>query len=585
MNKIVLYTLLALILSYNVTAQTSRSSFTSGNQALDVSPVPAENTYVHVNASLYFVGEYLYYKTYVVNTLTQKLSDYSKIGYIELVNENKETVIKQKVKLTSGTGQGDIFIPTTIPSGNYKLISYTLNMLTKASNNYFQQDISIVNPYRGNQNAILETEKNTTTALKPSKTYKQDTNEHFSLNLDKEQYSKRSRVSLTVSSLQKNVSNGNYSISVKKIDTISHPKLLRANEFASEINEVNSKKASQMILPELRGELIKGSISTNSPSAQVANQKVALSIPGDTFIFKIAQVDANGNFYFNIDKTYTNNEAALQVIDDVNNVFTIHVDTEVAIDYSELRFNQFFITPAMKQMIIKRSVYNQIENGYYGVKPDTIKTVQADTSIYKKRSTTYTLDNYTRFPTMEETMVEIVNNAWVANQNSKKVFKVREKENSTPSNQPPLLIVDGFFVQNHETLINYKATKVASISVFRDKYYYGAQTFQGVILVETIEGDFYDTMIQNGIKKIDLLPVQPKKQYFVQTYSEDSKNTSRIPDYRRQLLWQPDIRLDATLPKEIEFYTSDVSGNYLISIEGFTSEGKPVSVQKTFVVN
>src|SRR5690606_10752976 len=86
--------------------------------------VPGEKIFVHYNASLLFPGEYLYYKIYNLNSTSNTPSTISKVGYVELVGENGEQVFQHMVPLEQGQGHGDFFIPTTLPSGNYKLLAY-----------------------------------------------------------------------------------------------------------------------------------------------------------------------------------------------------------------------------------------------------------------------------------------------------------------------------------------------------------------------------------------------------------------------------------------------------------------------------
>jgi len=59
--------------------------------------------------------------------------------------------------------------------------------------------------------------------------------------------------------------------------------------------------------------------------------------------------------------------------------------------------------------------------------------------------------------------------------------------------------------------------------------------------------------------------------------------SSRIPDYRQQLLWMPEFNFYGN-EQEITFYTSDNKGVYEISFEGFTSQGKPVSIKEIITV-
>ena len=74
----------------------------SNNQSVVYNNIHQENIFVHYNASLLFSGDYLYYKIYNINSQTKKLSQLSKIAYIELIGKDKKTVFKHKIKLNSG---------------------------------------------------------------------------------------------------------------------------------------------------------------------------------------------------------------------------------------------------------------------------------------------------------------------------------------------------------------------------------------------------------------------------------------------------------------------------------------------------
>ena len=65
-------------------------------------------------------------------------------------------------------------------------------------------------------------------------------------------------------------------------------------------------------------------------------------------------------------------------------------------------------------------------------------------------------------------------------------------------------------------------------------------------------------------------------------YSKD-ENLEKIPDYRYQLCWKPNVT-EISSQKAFEFYTSDVSGNYKITIEGITKSGESVSMENYIFV-
>jgi len=81
---------------------------------------------------------------------------------------------------------------------------------------------------------------------------------------------------------------------------------------------------------------------------------------------------------------------------------------------------------------------------------------------------------------------------------------------------------------------------------------------------------------------LELLNPLDKKIYFKQVYDGSGK-LKRIPDYRIQLLWLPNLEISSKT-NEINFFTSDVNGTFEISLEGFTNNGDPVSLKEIIVV-
>lgn len=558
------------------------------SSSISVSQVPSEEVYLNVNSPLFFVGEYLYYKMYVKKSATNQLSDLSKIGYVELIQEGGKTIFKHQLVLKNGVSQGDFFIPTEVVSGNFKIVAYTQNMVSKSSANFFEQDISILNPYRGNQTAISEavdSEPSVASAIKKTRDENRQ-NYNLAFQLDKNNYGKRSAVSVSLTSNNKNIEDGVYAISVRKKDEVVVPKLKSSLDYRNKENETEVQEGlGNSILPELRGKLISGKIVAKNQNTPVKGKKVTLSIPGDDYVFKVSDVAENGSFYFNIDKPHSQNSALFQVIGDTESSFKIQLDSLSSIDKSNLQFNKFRISPQMEKMIVERSIHNQIENAYYLVKPDTIKTKPLERAYYGKTFTSYVLDEYTRFPTMKETMIEIVQNAWIqTNGEGQNQFVVREPEGYGRTNNPLLLLVDGVFLQTHDFLADYKAAKVESISILRDRYYLGSQIFQGVMIVQTKNNDFNTYLNEDYILQTQLLPNQPTKNYFTQEYNSLNENkTSHIPDFRRQLLWQPNVKLQKG-ETEIKFFTSDVSGEFEIRLQGFMADGYPISIVTSFMV-
>jgi len=572
-------TLKILILFYSI-CLLSYSQTTSNNEILTRDKIILqESIYVHSNTTFLLTGEKLYYQIYCLNSVTNSISQFSKIAYIELVGKNNNLIFKHKIRLNSGIGQGDFFIPTNVISGSYKLIAYTQWMLNDRAQNLFQEDIFIINPYQKNivtRDTINEFQKikNLPYATNSSQ------NDFIQLQTNSKSYAKRSEVILNIKNLLSDESIGHYSLSVRKIDSLNY--LERATAVNHNSN-FNAKNYNVIYLPELRGELISGKITAvDLQKTTVANKIIALSIFDNSIpIFKIATTNNQGIFYFNLENEYLNSEAHVQIIGHQKKDFTITFDQQSFINYDKLVFKDFSINQNLEDLILERSIYNQIENAYNSVKSDSINDLKHISTFYETKDVLeYFLDDFTRFPTVKETFIEVIDKAWIIKEKEQHEFRVRSNDNRTIS---PIVLIDGFLIQNHSEIVDFNARRIKKINIVRDEYIYGSHKLGGIISIETENQDFKNYISQEYTSTLKLFKSERDKKYFTPYYNKKENMLDRIPDYRSQLLWLPNLRLEKD-ETNISFYTSDNIGNYEISLEGFTKEGDPVSLKKIITV-
>jgi hypothetical protein len=583
-------TLLLLLLTLCVYSGKSQATLNTSKSIEGFKSIPQEEVYVHYNTSLLFTGEYLYYKLYCLDTQTNNRSSISKMGYVEMVDGAGKQVFKHKVRLENGFGQGDFFLPPSVVSGNYKLLGYTQWMTNGEKDHFFHEDISVVNPYQENQDVILAItgdEANAAIETKEIAVTSNVTSKILSIELPSNSYGKRGLVALKLNGLKGASSYGDYSVSVRKLAQIGN--------VSSKMNAVaykglyknrrtqNNLGGKRIALPELRGELISGQVTSNGNPA--TNVDVAFSVPGHDYLFKVTNTNSEGLFYINLSKEYDQVKAYAQVLNATPANYEIQFIESPSVGISDVAFHSFKISKAEKEAILERSIYNQVENGYFTVKTDNIQSAPPIEPFYGTASSEYNLDDFTRFRTLRETLVEVVDNAWVKNTGGgNAVFQVRPQDFSSNINALPLVMVDGVIVQDHNDLVDDTAGKYQKISILKDQYFLGSQVFQGVIDMKTVKGNFQDTYYKSYLRSVSLFKAQPQKDYFKPVYSLDKEaETKRIPDFRDQLLWMPSLKLNSDI-EVIDFYTSDNLGTYEINIQGFTANGTPVSVTEIFVV-
>ncbi len=550
------YTLIIFLLLFQLIKAQSKQNFNN-----KLGDLPTEKVFVHNNNDFLLTGETLYYSVYCLDNLNQ-MSPYSKIAHIELINSNNQSMIKQSINLEDGTGSGDIFINTDIATGTYKLAVYTKWMLNK--NQIFSKNIFIVNPFskKLKTGSLINSNIDNTNAI----SY-ESAQDGISFQNDKTVYSKREKVKLNFSKDFSNL-NGIFSISIKKKNSFKLPQ----NEESS----TQTKIKNNIYLPELRGSIIQGKITTTSPSLSVSDIK--LSLCSENLDLPMSAVtNENGTFYFNISNLDTKN-VSIQIHDKDRDQFNITLDSNENIDCKFNNFPELYLSDELNQTIKDKNLYSQIENAFFSVKRDSLMVKPDNNTLLDRISKTYVLDDFKRFKTVRETFVEVIPGAGFSKNNGKYELSITNPETyEVLKFLSSLVIVDGYLLDNHEDLLNFDARKIQSISIVTDKYFYGNALYQGIAVVKTFKKDFSSSLTNRNNFKVT--PVQPEKIYFFQ----DAKGISnkRIPDFRTQLYWNPNVDINK---KEITFFTSDVTGEFEIDLVGYTQQGRFVSLKRTFSV-
>ncbi len=541
-----------------------------------------ETVFVHTNATTLVSGETLLYKIYCLKSSDKTPSNISKVAYVELVDDNKKSVFKTKISLENAVGQGDYFIPTTLKTGSYKLIGYTNWMLNKPFSELFQLNINIVNPYKVDEKTsalnILANGSNISS--------ENSVNENITFKLNKKVFINREFVDLKIQSLNNSFRDGTYSLSVRKLDNIPTQNQISAVKFASAVSYpivIDLQKQDQkIILPELRGEIISGKITAKNNSDKIENLSIGLSIPGKSFAFEVVKTDRDGNFIFNVSKTFFTSNIIIQIIDEKANNFDVVINNAPEIDYSQISFEKDSkLSYTFKESLLERSISSQIENAYYHKKVDNIEKAPTSDAFYYPLAKEYILDDYTRFKTLKETITEVVVEVYSKQKDDKIYLHVNDPSIFPQLPESALVLVDGLYLENQNDLLTYNMKNVYKIELIVGRYYVGAKSFNGLISFTTFDKDFKSTQTGSFIAKPTILRPQPKKIYNKVKYENTAYN-ERTPDFRNQLFWNPDVQLNQD--SETSFYTSDLSGTFEIRLEGFTKSGIPVSIKENIEI-
>lgn len=543
---------------------------------------PRENTKLVINTNVVLAGEPLQYKIYN-HTDSGTLSSLSKIVYVSLRGSKDSVIFEHKLRLEKGMAQGSFFIPATLKTGIYQLFGYTNFSLNNSKNAIASKSIYSINPYV-KRNVPLKNELDSTRQTRIfldtiKNIHSLSGTNGISFKTDKSVYALREGVHLTVENLNEEKVYGNYVLSVRRLDPI------QISDPQESLETYSIQDKNIFYLPELRGELIFGRVLTANGEKPIENQIVSFTVPGKDYIFKMAKTNRYGRFFISIDEPYETANSIIQVVGKKKEQYKIVLDDTVFNSNESESVGDLLLDPDIKDWLQERSIQIQIQNAYFNEEDIIISEEKSRDYFYGNIGKKYLLDDYTRFPTLKETFVEVVTLARIRRKEGKEVFEVFDPYNPYKegpfSSEDPMLLLDGVLVQDHNEVLEHSARDIEHIKVFPGPYRYGPEVFWGIIDIATKKGDFKPRLGGEYIKEFELKSPLSNKRYSSPDYS--NKALQRIPDYRIQLYWEPKVRLDS---KELSrhFYASDVPGIYQIELEGYSDNGRYVVAKQYFEV-
>lgn len=162
---------------------------------------------------------------------------------------------------------------------------------------------------------------------------------------------------------------------------------------------------------------------------------------------------------------------------------------------------------------------------------------------------------------------------------------VQQKINEPIANESPVVLLDGVPVFDYDKLLEMDPARIEKIDVITHPYFLGPLTFYGAIILSTYGGDLGGFEINPEGVSLNYEGLQAMREFYSPTYETQSARDSRIPDYRSLLYWNPSLTLSDQNASQIQFYTSDITGQFEVVIEGISKDGTAGSTVYHFAVD
>jgi hypothetical protein len=346
-----------------------------------------------------------------------------------------------------------------------------------------------------------------------------------------------------------------------------------------------AKKYSFDHVPEFRAHIVKGTV-TNSDGTPVKNILAYLASPSKLVHLNAARSNAKGEVNFEMNDFWGQRKLIGQLNRETDSLLTITISDPFSKE-NNVVMPPFSILQNVEADLQLRSISMQVQDIYYRDLGDRIvnKPKNDSTSFFGKADKTYNLDDYTRFPLLEEVMREYVPDVFVRKRRDGFHFMMVNTLWNKMFEGEPMVMLDGVPVFDLDKMMAFDPRLVKRLEVIPRYFYLGPLRINGVVSYSTYQGDLQGFELDPKAVVLDYEGLQLHREFYSPKYEAGKQRNSRMPDQRFALYWEPIVLTDEKGNKTLEFFTSDVSGKYIVVVEGITAEGQSGSGTASFTVN
>lgn len=340
---------------------------------------------------------------------------------------------------------------------------------------------------------------------------------------------------------------------------------------------------------ERESHILSGRLINSDSHQPVENKLLVLSIPGKNATFQYSVTDKNGKFKFMIPISENEQDLVIQPRENEKGN-TIEFLSSFDEKYKAEIFKPFKEARSVPEYISQWSSNYQVNRIYGIVFSEAFRKMPqllpGKNRFYGKPDIELKLDDYIKLPVMQEVFFELL--PGISLKNHKSVYDISMVDPFTKGwlKTRPVLLIDGVLINDATAIANLDPEIVEKIDVINRNYFVGDFVFNGLVNVITRAGDFSCTSLPEQAVRLKYKVIDSGLSFREPVASDAaSVGNNNIPDFRNTLYWNPSVRPDKDGKLSVKFRTSDNIGEYEIIVQGLTSDGRPLSMKKSFRVN
>ncbi|HEU5292850.1 MAG TPA: hypothetical protein VFU05_19515 [Cyclobacteriaceae bacterium] len=534
--------------------------------------------HIAFNQPAYVPGDTAFFRGYLLNAGSLEYVPGMNVVNIKLLDQESNTRLFDRVIFFDGIGINQLVFPADLPSGVYDLVAYSDEMMRSNDPSTFFRTAIII---AGKRETRFKQDVKPVDSIKTNKTKEEsESNVMVEVNLERE-YGVRALVQLDV-----------------KVKNLAYPK--SKSDFSVSVFK-------EELFPSIPPNSFSGNLKAAKPGSEKSNPKKAIYFSGKAYFTATKKPVPDSTLI----AFYLNKQMVVYGLNTKKGgrfdfpLFMALEDDEIfyAMEYKGKLLKDVKIDVEDYAIELKAEIPEST-----GSAPDPYtsftalkKTISGSFKYFSNKNriqpphvydeeefeVDYNVDlnKFKEFPTMEETLHEVVPLVQCHKIKGKTDVRVFMYTAMT-AKRSPLYIIDGVMTDSTEYFLSLDPGQVATIGVMRSEstlLKYGALGKNGILVVTT--KGISDNSVPISSSVLSITGVNKSHKYPEVKYNTEAKRTSRVPDLRTALHWNPRVVTDQQGKATIPFYTGDVTGTFRVQIEGITVDGYPFFYETRFNVS
>ena len=518
----------------------------------------AECMRIYTDKDNYLAGEDLWIKVCVTDSAFHGTPT-SKVAYVE-ISDTHQMHAPGKIALQDGVGWGRVRFPLTMHSGTYQLTAYTRYMRNQSTDSFPKKYIAVLNTSQAAEEDKVEILTGSAIPVSDNQA-----TSPLRLSTDKSVYGNRNKVTLKLPQLPAGVKDLSLSVVRKDCVLPAFP--------VSGYSLQESDASDKHFIAECEGHIVTGRLI----GASVGPVAARLSCVGKDIRICDGQLQTDSTYAF-----YTSG------ITDMQDIVLSALPGRGRQGRLEIVSPFAGILP--RKLPVLRVAYDEealIERGI-GAQLHHILPVDSThrQGVLEQLhdfypSISYNLDEYVRFNTVREVFIEFVMGIRVSKSEGETIIRILQEDVKRFSSLKALVLIDGVPIENHETVLDYNARLLHFIHQYSGRYTFGGKLYDGIVSLITHRGSLPGLRLDENSQLFAYEFPQNRPTFVAPAYDSEEQVKSRIPDFRHTLYWNPEV---TPATDTVSFYTSDMKGKYVVTLQGITATGEAVKLLGEFVV-